>query len=70
MNWLADMRKSYERGALDEEHSADQPLKQFQQWFHEALEAKVLEPNAMTLATVGPDGRPSTRVVQIGRAHV
>jgi len=65
MNWLADMRKSYERGALDEEHSADQPLKQFQQWFQEALEAKVLEPNAMTLATVGPAGRPSTRVVLV-----
>jgi len=65
MNWLSDMRKSYEQGALDEEHAAGEPLQQFRQWFDEAIAARVLEPNAMTLATVGRDGRPSTRIVLV-----
>ncbi|RZL01516.1 MAG: pyridoxamine 5'-phosphate oxidase [Rubrivivax sp.] len=60
---LAQMRQSYERSALDEEHVKSDPLVQFQQWFDEAIEARQLEPNAMTLATSGVDGRPSTRVV-------
>ena len=65
MNWLSDMRKSYERGALEEERAAADPLAQFRLWFEEALAAKVLEPNAMTVATVGPEGRPSTRIVLV-----
>jgi pyridoxamine 5'-phosphate oxidase len=60
---LADLRKSYERDALDEDASAAEPLKQFDTWLQQALDAQVPEPNAMTLATVGTDGRPSTRVV-------
>lgn len=60
---LAQMRRSYEQAALDETHVQADPLVQFQHWFDEAVHAKVLEPNAMTLATVGPQGRPSTRVV-------
>lgn len=62
---IAQLRKSYERAALDEESSHADPLQQFQQWLGEALAARVPEPNAMTLATVGADGRPSTRVVLI-----
>jgi pyridoxamine 5'-phosphate oxidase len=62
---IADLRKSYERDALDEEASNADPLKQFQHWLQQALDAKLPEPNAMTLATVGADGRPSTRVVLI-----
>lgn len=62
---LADERKSYERGALEESDAARDPLRQFQAWMDEAFAAKVPEPNAMTLATVGPDGRPSTRIVLI-----
>ncbi len=65
MSLLADMRKSYERGALDEEQAASAPLQQFRQWLDEALAAQVPEPNAMTLATVGSDGRPSTRIVLV-----
>jgi pyridoxamine 5'-phosphate oxidase len=65
MNPLADLRKSYETGALDEEAAASVPLQQFDTWLNEALAARVPEPNAMTLATVGPDGRPSTRIVLI-----
>ena len=62
---LAQMRKSYEQAALDETHVRPQPIEQFHHWFDEAVNAKALEPNAMTLATVGADGRPSTRVLLI-----
>jgi pyridoxamine 5'-phosphate oxidase len=62
---LADLRKSYERAELDEAHASKDPLQQFQQWLDQAIAAKLPEPNAMTLATVGADGRPSTRIVLI-----
>jgi pyridoxamine 5'-phosphate oxidase len=62
---IADLRKSYERDELDETASAADPLQQFQHWFDQALAAELPEPNAMTLATVGADGRPSTRVVLV-----
>ena len=62
---IADLRKSYERDELDESASASDPLLQFQHWLEQALAAQLPEPNAMTLATVGADGRPSTRVVLI-----
>ncbi len=62
---LANLRRSYERGELDEASSADDPLRQFQAWLEQAIKADLPEPNAMTLATVGADGRPSTRVVLI-----
>ena len=62
---IADLRKSYERAELEESASLDEPLAQFDRWMHEAIAAEVPEPNAMTLATVGADGRPSTRVVLI-----
>jgi pyridoxamine 5'-phosphate oxidase len=63
MTDLAHLRKSYERAELDETHSASAPLQQFEHWLHEAITAELPEPTAMTLATVGADGRPSTRVV-------
>ena len=62
---LSSERKSYERDALEETEAALDPLRQFQTWMDEAFAAKVPEPNAMTLATVGADGRPSTRIVLI-----
>ena len=62
---IADLRKSYERAELDEEASRPDPLEQFGLWFQQALDAQVLEPNAMTLATLGDDGRPSTRIVLV-----
>jgi pyridoxamine 5'-phosphate oxidase len=62
---IAALRKSYERDELDETASAADPLAQFRAWFDQALTAELPEPNAMTLATVGPGGRPSTRVVLI-----
>ncbi len=62
---IADLRKSYDRAELNESDSHAEPLKQFDQWLQEAITANVPEPNAMTLATVGSDLRPSTRVVLI-----
>jgi len=62
---IADLRKSYEKAELNENASHADPLKQFEQWLQEAIAAEVPEPNAMTLATVGSDLRPSTRVVLI-----
>jgi pyridoxamine 5'-phosphate oxidase len=68
MTDLAHLRKSYERAELDETCSASAPLQQFERWLHEAITAELPEPTAMTLATVGADGRPSTRVVLLKRA--
>ncbi len=65
MTHIANLRKSYERAELDESASHSDPLQQFDQWLNEAITAQVPEPNAMTLATVGSDLRPSTRVVLI-----
>ena len=65
MNDLAQLRKSYEKAKLDESASKADPVEQFGVWFQQALDARVPEPNAMTLATVGESGRPSTRVVLI-----
>jgi pyridoxamine 5'-phosphate oxidase len=65
MTTLADLRKSYERAELDETASDPDPLRQFQLWLDQAIAAQLPEPNAMTLATVGEDGRPSTRIVLI-----
>ena len=62
---IADLRKSYEKAELSEEASHANPLDQFSQWFQEALNSELPEPNAMTVATVGSDLRPSTRVVLI-----
>ncbi len=65
MTSIADLRKSYERAELDEGASLADPMAQFGLWFQQALDAELPEPNAMTLATVGADERPSTRVVLI-----
>jgi pyridoxamine 5'-phosphate oxidase len=65
MTSLADLRKSYERAELSEDASHNDPLLQFEQWLREAISAEVPEPNAMTVATVASNLRPSTRVVLI-----
>jgi pyridoxamine 5'-phosphate oxidase len=57
------MRKDYGLAGLVEKDLAKNPFRQFEQWFSEAEAAKVPEPNAMTLATTGRDGRPSSRIV-------
>lgn len=62
---IANLRKSYELAELDEHQALSAPLQQFEQWMNEAIAAHIPEPNAMTLATVGAEGRPSTRIVLI-----
>jgi len=63
MSKLSDFRKSYELGELDEAQATDGPLALFNAWMDEAIAHDVSEPTAMTVATVGANGRPSTRVV-------
>ena len=56
-------RKEYEQGALDEATVNRDPIRQFATWYDGAVAAGVLEPEAMTLSTATPDGRPSARIV-------
>jgi pyridoxamine 5'-phosphate oxidase len=60
---IKDLRKEYTQRGLGEDDVLAEPIAQFQRWFGEAVAAKLIEPNAMTVATVGADGRPSARVV-------
>ncbi len=60
---LADLRIDYSLSGLLEKDLARDPFRQFDKWFQEAQAAKVVEPNAMTLATATRDGRPSARTV-------
>jgi pyridoxamine 5'-phosphate oxidase len=62
---IADLRKSYEKAELSETDSHADPLQQFGLWLQQAIDGQLPEPNAMTLATVGSDLRPSTRIVLI-----
>jgi pyridoxamine 5'-phosphate oxidase len=63
MTDIAALRKSYELAELDEAASDADPMRQFASWLEQAIAARLPEPNAMTLATVGEGGRPSTRIV-------
>jgi pyridoxamine 5'-phosphate oxidase len=63
MTDLADIRRSYELAELSETASSPDPLLQLRQWIDEALKAELIDSTSMTLATVGSDSRPSTRVV-------
>ena len=60
---LADIRKDYRLQEMDENRINPDPLKQFEMWLNEALEAKVNEPTAMVLATATTRGVPSARIV-------
>jgi pyridoxamine 5'-phosphate oxidase len=60
---LADLRNDYALKTLDERDVDRDPLKQFGVWMVEAIHAQVPEPTAMSLATVGADGRPAGRIV-------
>lgn len=65
MTTLADLRKDYARGSLDETSVDADPIRQFDAWFKQALDARLPEPNTMTLATVDARGYPSARIVLI-----
>src|ERR671926_1416468 len=63
MDLVFRLRREYAHAGLKESDAEEDPVKQFRRWFDEALAANLDEPNAMTLATATPDGRPSARVV-------
>ncbi|MFT0173115.1 pyridoxamine 5'-phosphate oxidase [Paraburkholderia mimosarum] len=65
MTTLADLRKNYSLGSLDVADVDPDPIRQFQTWFAQALDAKLPEPNAMTVATVDEAGRPAARILLI-----
>ncbi|MEO6443607.1 MAG: pyridoxamine 5'-phosphate oxidase [Gemmatimonadaceae bacterium] len=60
---IADLRRDYSLASLDVADVDADPFTQFTRWFDDAQRAELPEPNAMTLATCAPDGRPSARVV-------
>lgn len=60
---IADIRKTYSRKKLLEAKANKDPYKQFAKWWEDAMEAKIDEVNAMTLATASADGVPSARIV-------
>ncbi len=60
---IADLRRNYTHAGLTETDAGNDPFALFRQWFDAAVGAKLPEPNAMALATVGPDLRPSNRIV-------
>ncbi|UYQ92968.1 pyridoxamine 5'-phosphate oxidase [Chitinophaga horti] len=60
---VADLRQDYRKASLSESDVAGLPLQQFEKWWQEAISSELPEPNAMTLATSTPDGRPSARIV-------
>ena len=60
---ISDLRRDFTLKTLDAEDVLPNPIQQFEVWFQESIEARVLEPNAMNLATVGFDLKPSSRVV-------
>jgi pyridoxamine 5'-phosphate oxidase len=63
MKNLHAFREEYRSGKLHETEMGADPIEQFQLWLQAAIDAGVPEPNAMTLATCTPDGKPSARVV-------
>ncbi|HEV8258999.1 MAG TPA: pyridoxamine 5'-phosphate oxidase [Casimicrobiaceae bacterium] len=60
---IADLRREYRGASLTEADVDPDPLRQFQRWLHEAVQAELPEPTAMTLATVAADGTPAARIV-------
>ncbi|MEX1188748.1 MAG: pyridoxamine 5'-phosphate oxidase [Bacteroidia bacterium] len=62
---LLALRKEYKMAVLDEAHTSHLPMEQFKTWFGEAVESKIMEPNAMMLATVDAHGQPSARIVLV-----
>ena len=60
---IADLRQNYTRAGLSEAEIDSDPIEQFRTWFQQALNADLIEPNAMTLATATSEGKPTARIV-------
>lgn len=63
MSNIADIRKDYSMQSLSENDVDQNALVQFEKWWNQALESKIDEVNAMTLATADKSGIPSARIV-------
>jgi pyridoxamine 5'-phosphate oxidase len=63
MTTIADLRRDYASRALTEDAADANPIRQFGVWFEEALQAQLIDVNAMTLATASPGGEPAARIV-------
>ncbi|HEX8515705.1 MAG TPA: pyridoxamine 5'-phosphate oxidase [Bacteroidia bacterium] len=62
-NYINTLRHDFSKQSLDEKDAHKNPVTQFYKWFHEAIDAKVNEPNAMSLSTVSSEGKPSSRIL-------
>ena len=60
---IANLRQNYTRAGLLEADINSDPIEQFRTWFQQALNADLIEPNAMTLATATSEGKPTARIV-------
>ncbi len=60
---LTELRRDYKLTSLDEADLLGDPVSQFSKWFDEAQKSALVEPNAMTLATVSAQGKPGARIV-------
>lgn len=60
---LFDIRRDFSLKTLEEKDVLPNPIRMFERWLNEAIQAEVMEPNAMNLATSTPDGKPSSRIV-------
>ncbi len=60
---IADLRQNYTRAGLLEADIDSDPIEQFKTWFGQARDADLIEPNAMTIATATPEGKPTARIV-------
>jgi pyridoxamine 5'-phosphate oxidase len=66
---IRDLRSDYSSGELNEQSAGNDPFGLFREWVNAALTAELPEPNAMTLVTVDPNGRPSSRIVLLRGFH-
>ncbi|KAA3635575.1 MAG: pyridoxamine 5'-phosphate oxidase [Bacteroidetes bacterium] len=60
---ISNMREEFLLSGLERKDLFDDPVVQFEKWFKQAQESGMIEPNAMTLATVNDSGQPSVRTV-------
>jgi len=60
---IDQIRREYLQGGLHRRNLLDDPIAQFKRWLQQAIESGINDPTAMTVATVGPDGQPSQRIV-------
>jgi pyridoxamine 5'-phosphate oxidase len=64
-DYISRLREDFTKGTLDESSVSKDPFQQFEQWLKQAVEAQILEVQAMTLSTVSEEGKPSSRIVYL-----